>query len=94
MMSAELYRSYRLNPVRTDDILQLRYRAQRDHLARGVAGLEVGHLCHGGAERGVGLRHDVPRAAKIVEIVDVKAAEVDLQRLENIGDRLRSASWL
>src|SRR5205085_2972047 len=36
--------------------------------------------------RSVGLRRHVPGAAKIVKIVNVKAAEVDLQRLENVGD--------
>src|SRR5260370_21592678 len=76
-----------LDPVRTDDILQLGDRTQRDHLARGIARLQQAHLSGGRAERGIGLRHHVPRATEIVEIVDVKSAEVNLQRLENVGDR-------
>jgi hypothetical protein len=61
-----------------------------DHLSRGLARLELRHLCDVGAERGVGLRHHVSRSTEIVEVVDAKAAEVDLQRLENVYRRKRS----
>ena len=38
------------------------------------------------AEGRVGLGDHVLGAAEVVEVVDVEAAEVDLQRLEDIGD--------
>ena len=40
-----------------------------------------------GAERRIRLRHHAVRAAEVVEVVDVEAAEVNLQRVEDVGDR-------
>src|SRR4029077_1813053 len=75
-----------LDSIRTDDILQLGDRAERNHLARVIACLEQTDLCSGRAERGIGLRHHMPGAAEIVEIIDVESAKINLQRLEYVRD--------
>ena len=54
--------------------------------AGGVARLELRDIARRGAERRVGLRDHLLGAAEVVEVVDVEAAEIDLQRLEDVGD--------
>ena len=86
MMSAELYRSYRW--MRSGPTMSFSSETAPSGTIwpASIARLEAGHLRGGGAERGIGLRHHVPGAAEIVEIVDIKPAEINLQRLENVGD--------
>ncbi len=67
--------------------VHLGYSAQRNHLAGGVTRLQARHLRRSGAERSVGLRHHVPGAAEIVEVVYIKSAQIDLQRLEDVRNR-------
>ena len=45
------------------------------------------------AEVGVALDVDLPGAAEPVEVVDVERAEVDLQRVEQLGDRDAQRAW-
>ena len=59
-------------------------RAQRHHLAELVADLQVADLVGLIAERLVGQQVDLPRAAELVEQVDVVPAHVDLERVERV----------
>ena len=65
----------------------LHQRAERHHLTFRVAGLEAGDVLSAVAELGVGLRNDLIGAAKTVEVVHVKRAEINLHRLEKILQR-------
>ncbi len=61
-------------------------RGERHHLALVVAGLEQADVLGVGAERRIGLDHDLVGAAEFVEVVHVERAEINLQRVEDIGD--------
>ena len=65
--------------------LHVGHRAQRHHVAVGVADLELPDDVRVHAEGGVGLDVHLPGAAEAVEVVDVVAAQVRLQRVEDVG---------
>ena len=77
---------------RPGGVADLGHRPQRHHVAVGVADLELldGLRIH--AEGGVGLDVDLPGAAEAVEVVDVVAAQVRLQRVEDVGQLPRPSS--
>ncbi len=75
-----------LEAVGADDVFEVHHGTQGDHLSRGVAGFKRADIRCLGAEGRVGLGHDVPGAAKIVEVVDVESPEVDLKGVEDVGD--------
>ena len=52
-----------------------------------VAHLQLPDVVDAAAEPGVGLDVDLPGAAKIVEVVDVVRAQVDLQGVEHVAQR-------
>src|SRR5947209_3163294 len=54
--------------------------AQGKDVNPGAAGLDLEECQHAVAETLVGLHVDLPGAAKLVEVVDVKRADVDLER--------------
>ena len=68
-------------------VAHLGHRPQRHHVAVGVAHLELLDGFRVGAEGRVGLDVDLPGAAEAVEVVDVVAAQVRLQRVEDVGQR-------
>ena len=70
---------------RSRRIADLGHRAQRHHVVVGVADLELADGLGVGAEGGLGLDVDLPRAAETVEIVHVVAGQVRLQRVEHFG---------
>ena len=51
------------------------------------ADLQRADVLRPGAKGGVGLDPDAVGAAEAIEVVDIVRAEIDLQRLEDIGDR-------
>ncbi len=61
--------------------------AKRDHLALRIADFKQADILLLHTEWRIGLRHHPPGAAKSVEIVDVKRAEVNLQRFKDVGER-------
>ena len=72
---------------RPGGVADVDHRAQRHHVAVGVADLELLDGLRVHAEGGVGLDVDLPGAAEAVEVVDVVAAQVHLQRVEDVGQR-------
>ena len=72
---------------RPGGVAHLGHRPQRHHVAVGVADLELPDGLRVHAEAGVGLDVDLPGAAEAVEVVDVVAAQVRLQRVEDVGQR-------
>ncbi len=60
--------------------------SERHHVARGVARLQRQDVFDLGTERRVRLRDHAIRAAETVEVVHVQRAEIDLQRLEDVGE--------
>src|ERR1700677_4130775 len=61
--------------------------AEGDHGALAVAGFEVEDVGRFASEGAVGLGGDMVSAAEKIQIVDVKGAEVNLERVKNIGQR-------
>ena len=61
--------------------------AELHHLAFVIARLQTGNVFGVGAERGIGLGHDFEGAAKAVEVVHIKRAEINLERIEKILQR-------
>src|SRR5205814_896406 len=59
---------------------------QLDHLPLVVLHLELPDVPHPVAVAGVGLDVDLPGSAELVEVVDVEAAQVILERIEHIAD--------
>ena len=70
---------------RPGGVADLGHRPQRHHVAVGVADLELLDGLRVHAEGGVGLDVDLPGAAEAVEVVDVVAAQVGLQHVEDVG---------
>ena len=66
---------------------QPRHRADRHHLARRVARFQPRDVLRVLPETAVGLRDHLVGAAEIVEVVDILRAEIDLQRVEDVGRR-------
>ena len=75
-----------IDAIRAGDVLQIHHRAQRHHLPAGVSRLELFDILRPRAKWRVRLRHDTIGSAEIVEVVDVQAAEINLQSLKRIGD--------
>ena len=71
---------------RPGGVAYVNHRPQRHHVAIGVADLELFDGLRVHAEGGVGLDVDLPGAAEAVEVVDVVAAQVGLQRVEDVGE--------
>src|SRR5439155_4051824 len=69
---------------RPADLAHAQGGAQRHHFALGVAYLEKLDLARIVAKLPSGLDNHLPGAAEAVEIVDVKGAEINLQRVENV----------
>ncbi len=69
------------------DAAHVDQRVERDHLAAGVADLDLVDVFDLIAERAVGHDVDLPVAAEGVEVVHVQRAEIDLQRLVQVVDR-------
>ena len=67
--------------------------AERHHLAGGVARPQLRDVLGAIAERRVGLRDHLVGAAEAVEVVDVRRAQIDLHRLEQLGQRRCPAPW-
>ena len=63
------------------------HRADRHHLARGVAGLEALDIRGVPPEAAVGLGDDLVGPAEIVEVVHILRAQIDLQGVEHIRGR-------
>src|SRR6476469_81977 len=61
--------------------------ATRIGLALVVSRLQISDVLYPLAEVAIGLRIDAPGAAKQVEVVDVRRAEIDLECLEQVGQR-------
>ena len=61
--------------------------AQRNHLAPGIARLEFEDISRRHAERAVRLGGHLKRATEIGEVVHIGGAEIDLQRVKNVGQR-------
>jgi len=68
-------------------VIDPRQRSHRNHLALGVAHLELLDLLGIGTKLRGGLHVDLPSAAKGIEVVDVLSAHVDLERGEHVRDR-------
>ena len=68
-------------------VAHLGHRTQRHHVAVGVADFELSDGLRVHAERRVSLDVDLPRASEAVEVVDVVAAQVGLQHVEDVGQR-------
>src|SRR5690242_6518584 len=68
--------------------------AERNHLAILIADLQLADLRRTEAEARVALQIDLPRAAELVEVVRVVAAEIQLEREEDFveGDSHRFAA--
>ncbi len=60
---------------------------QRDHSPLGVAHLEITHVAGLHAKWRVGLQVDLPGTPELVKVVCIIAAEIHLQRGENIAER-------
>ena len=73
------------HPRRAEGRVDLHQRAQRHHLAGGVARLELRDRGRVGAERRVGLHDDLVGLAELGEVVDVERAEVDLHRVVDVA---------
>ena len=67
-----------------NDSLTRDQRAERHHLARGVARLERKDVVHLRTERRIRLCHHTVSTAKSVEVIDIEGSQVDLQRLEHV----------
>ena len=73
-----------LDAIGSGDVAERGDRAERHHLALGVARLQIADGVQVLAELAVGLRRDAVGAAEEIEIVDVLRAEIDLERLEHV----------
>ena len=71
---------------RPGGVTDVNHRAERHHVAVAVLDLEVLHRVGVHAEGGVGLDVHLPGAAEAVEVVDVVAAQVRLQRVEDVAE--------
>lgn len=67
--------------------LELRDCPDWHHFARNIAGLEAGYILRGAPEIGIALNPDLIGAAKIVEVVHILPAEIDLQRRKDVSRR-------
>ena len=72
---------------RPQGVADLAQRAERNAIALAVQDVEVLDILGLGPHAPLGLDHDLPDLAVQVEVVDVVAAEVGLQRGEEVGDR-------
>src|SRR4029077_21227635 len=61
--------------------------AERHHVTAGIADLELLYGLRIHTKGGVGLDVDLPGAAKAVKVVYVEAAQVHLERIENVCER-------
>ncbi|MND95720.1 hypothetical protein D3C80_879830 [compost metagenome] len=75
------------HPVRPGGVADLEEGRQRDHLAEVVAHLQLADLLGIEAELLLSLDVDLVGTAKAVEVVGVQRAQVDLQGVEDVGDR-------
>ena len=57
-----------LDAVGTGDVLKFHQRAERNHLADGIARLKAGNVACGAAEARIGLDERVPDAPEVIEI--------------------------
>ncbi len=71
---------------RPSGVADVDHGAQRRHVAVGVADLELLGVVRVHAEGGVGLNVDLPGPAEAVEVVDVEATQVHLERVEDVGE--------
>ena len=72
--------------VGAEGLLDRDERAERHHLAGGVARLQREDVLTLRAERRIRLRDHLVGAAEAVEVVHVQRAEVHLHRLEDVGE--------
>src|ERR1700742_4364317 len=71
--------------LRPDDRLEIAERAQRHHAAGLIAHVETRQV-RGGRTRGiVGLQRHTERSPEQVKVVDVERTQIDLQRVEHVG---------
>ena len=76
-----------IDAVGVGDVLQIHHGSQRHHRSGGVARFQLGDVGRMARNGASACGDDFVGSAEIVEIVDVIAAQIDLQRLEDIGDR-------
>src|ERR1700722_11803734 len=69
-----------------DDRLQQAERAERDHVAAGIADVQPREIGGGGAGLLVGLQRHAKGSAEQVEVIDIERAQENLQRVEDVGD--------
>ena len=58
--------------------------AERDHLTFGITRLKTGDVFRAIAKGSIGLGNDLEGAAEAVEVIQIKGAEINLHRLEEI----------
>ena len=73
--------------IRAAPPLHVEHRAERHHAALRVAGLQALDVGGVGAEAALRLRPDLERAPEAVEVVHVRRAQVDLERVEDVAQR-------
>lgn len=73
---------HRIRPVGGTDI---HHTADRYHFALIIAGAQIGDIFHALAVWSVSLGHHAPGTPELVKVIDIRRAEIGLQRTEQIG---------
>src|SRR6266568_4329451 len=71
--------------VRAGGFANVHERAERHHVAGGIAGFEFRNVLGVNTEVRVGLRRHLIRSAKAVEVIYVEGAKIDLERVVHIA---------